>query len=75
MTKQKKKRSKAYTGPDASLAKPVITRMSAVNRNPVQQWWFEKKRFAKPVLIAAAVVIVVLWLAFELVRALAGSVA
>lgn len=55
MTKQKKKRNKVYTGQDASVTRPVVTRISAVNRNKAQQWWFEKKRFAKPAGIMAAV--------------------
>lgn len=68
MAKQKKKRNKVYTGADASVTRPVVTRISAVKRNKAQQWWFEKKRIAKPVLIAAAVAIVVIWLLVELVR-------
>lgn len=73
MAKQKKKRNKAYTGQDASVTRPTVTRISAANRNPVQQWWFDKKRIAKPVLIAAAVVIVIAWLLFELFRTLGGA--
>lgn len=73
MAKQKKKRNKAYTGADASIARPVITRIQAVKRNKVQQWWFDKKRIAKPALIAAAVLVVVIWLLFELIRVLSGS--
>lgn len=73
MAKQKKKRNKAYTGADASVTRPVVTRMTAANRNKVQQWWFEKKRIAKPVLIASTVVLVVIWLLVELVRIISGS--
>lgn len=73
MTKQKKKRNKVYTGQDASVSRPVVTRISAVKRNKVQQWWFEKKRIAKPVLITAGVVIVVVWLLTELVRIATGA--
>jgi len=72
MAKQKKKRNKAYTGADASITRPSVTRLKAANRNGVQQWWFEKKRFAKPALITAAIVIVVIWLLFELIRAISG---
>lgn len=72
MGKQKKKRNKPYTGEGASVSQPTVTRISAVHRNPLQQWWFEKKRIAKPVLIAAIVVVVVAWLLFELIRAIAG---
>lgn len=69
MAKQKKKRNKQYTGENASIKQPTVTRLTAANRNRVQQWWIEKKRFAKPALIAAGVVVVVIWLVFELLRA------
>jgi hypothetical protein len=62
--KQKKKRNKAYTGIDAAITRPIVTKISAVNRNFVSQWWFEHKRIARPiiiaVLVAAAVVIVII---------------
>lgn len=73
MAKQKKKRNKVYTGQDAALSRPIVTRISAANRNKVQQWWFEKKKIAKPVLIGVAVAIVVIWLLFELVRVVSGA--
>lgn len=68
MTKQKKKRNKVYRGAGAAATQPTVTRISAVKRNKLQQWWLEKKRIVKPVAIAAAVVIVVAWLIFELIR-------
>lgn len=73
MAKQKKKRNKVYTGADASVTRPTVTRLTAANRNKVQQWWFEKKRIAKPVLIGVGIAIVVVWLLIELVRAFSGS--
>lgn len=68
MGKQKKKRNKIYRGADASMAKPVVTKISAANRNKPQQWWFEKKRMAKPILIASGVVAAIIWLIYELIR-------
>lgn len=68
MVKQKKKRNKVYRGNDAALIRPTITRVSAVNRNRLQQWWFEKKGIAKPLSIATGVAIFVIWLIFELFR-------
>lgn len=68
MAKQKKKRNKVYRGADASMTKPVVTKISAANRNKPQQWWFEKKRVAKPALIASGVVAAVVWLIYELIR-------
>jgi len=73
MAKQKKKRNKPYTGADASVSRPTVTRISAANRNKIQQWWFDKKRIAKPALIAAAVAVVVVWLLFELFRIVRGA--
>jgi hypothetical protein len=73
MTKQKKKRNKVYTGKDASVTRPTVTRISAADRNKLQQWWFEKKRLAKPVIIAAVVAVIVIWLIFELVHVIGGG--
>lgn len=75
MAKQKKKRNKQYTGADAAISRPTVTRLTAANRNKYQQWWFERKRIAKPVLIGVGVAIIVIWLVFELIRALGGGAA
>jgi len=66
--KQKKKRNKAYTGVDAAITRPVVTKISAVNRNRVSQWWFERKRIARPIIIGVVVAAVVVILIIELVR-------
>jgi hypothetical protein len=66
MVKQKKKRTKIYQG--AASQRPVITRISAANRNSIQQWWFEKKRVAKPALIAIGVATLLIGLVSELVH-------
>lgn len=66
--KQKKKRNKQYRGADAAVQRPVITKLSAANRSKLGQWWFERKRILKPILIAAAVIVAVAWLIFELIR-------
>jgi hypothetical protein len=66
--KQKKKRNKVYTGADATIDRPVITRVSAVNRSKVGQWWFDHKKIARPVLIASGVVLVLVILIIEIVR-------
>lgn len=73
MAKQKKKRTKTYTGASASIVRPVVTRMHASNRSPLQQWWHEKKTVAKPVLITSGVALVVIWLIVELFRILGGN--
>lgn len=71
--KQKKKRNKQYTGSDAALARPTVVKISAVNRSKIGQWWFDHKRIARPILITAAIVIVVTWLIVELVRIATGA--
>ncbi|HEY8886037.1 MAG TPA: hypothetical protein VIM31_00865 [Candidatus Microsaccharimonas sp.] len=66
--KQKKKRNKAYTGIDAAITRPIVTKISAANRNRVSQWWFEHKRIARPIIIATLVVAAVVILIIEIVR-------
>ena len=68
MAKQKKKRNKAYTGADAAVTRPVITRISAANRSKIGQWWFDRKRVLKPVLITTGIILLIVWLIIELVR-------
>ena len=65
--KQKKKRNKVYTGIDAAVTRPVVTKISAVNRNAVSQWWFDHKKVARPIIIAAIVVAVIVILIVQLV--------
>ena len=61
----KKKRNKSYKG-NAQVTRPIITRVSAVNRNPVHQWWVDHKRVAKPALaisgVAAVIILIVIGL-------------
>jgi hypothetical protein len=68
MAKQKKKRNKKYTGSEAKVKQPQVVRVQAVQRSKVGQWWFEKKKFAKPLLIATGIVFVVILLLTELFR-------
>jgi hypothetical protein len=66
--KVKKKRNKQYQGVDAAVTRPTITRLSAANRSKIGQWWFERKRILRPVLIGVAIAIGVIWLIIELIR-------
>jgi hypothetical protein len=68
MAKQKKKRDKAYKGADAAITRPSITRIEAVNRSQIGQWWFDHKKFAKPALIATGIIFVVIILIIEIIR-------
>ncbi|MCX6728401.1 MAG: hypothetical protein NTV39_01365 [Candidatus Saccharibacteria bacterium] len=72
MGKNKKKRNKVYTGVDAAMTKPVITKISAVNRNKPSQWWFDHKKIAKPILLIAGVAIFVIVIIIEIIRLIAG---
>ncbi len=66
--KQKKKRTKQYQGVDAAITKPSVTRITAANRTKLGQWWFERKKILKPILITVGVVAVIIWLIIELLR-------
>ena len=71
--KQKKKRNKVYTGVDSTVVRPVITRVSAVNRNWLGQWWFDHKRIARPVLIGVAVAAALVVMIIEIVHISTGA--
>lgn len=73
MVKQKKKRTKKYSGTDAAITRPVVTRMTAANRSKIGQWWFERKKFLKPILITSGAVLLIVWLITEIVRIANGS--
>lgn len=73
MVKQKKKRSKKYSGADAAVTRPSVTRVKAVKRTKLQQWWLDRRRALKPAMIAALIIAVVVWLVTEIVRLASGS--
>ncbi|MNH49910.1 hypothetical protein D3C73_15050 [compost metagenome] len=73
MAKQKKKRTKKYSGADAAVTRPVVTRVTAANRNKIGQWWFERKKILKPVLITAGIATLLVWLIIEIIRIANGS--
>jgi hypothetical protein len=66
--KQKKKRNKVYQGAEAAVTRPTVTKITAANRSKIGQWWFDHKRIARPVLIAAAVIAIIVILIIELIR-------
>lgn len=68
MAKNKKKRNKSYTGADAAITKPVITKISAVNRSKVGQWWFDNKKIAKPILIISGIVIFIVIIILQIIQ-------
>ena len=73
MSKNKKKRNKVYAGTDAAMTKPIITKISAVNRSKPSQWWFDNKRIAKPVLITSGVGIFLIIIIIEIIRLVTGG--
>ncbi|MDK2898861.1 MAG: hypothetical protein PWQ10_48 [Patescibacteria group bacterium] len=68
MAKNKKKRNKTYTGVDAAMTHPVITKISATNRSKIGQWWFERKKILKPILITSGVVIFIIIMIIEIIQ-------
>jgi len=73
MTKQKKKRTKRYSGEDAAVpqsSQPIIHKITAADRGNIGQWWFEKKKVIRIASIASAVVIFIVWLLVELLKLL-----
>jgi len=74
MAKNKKKRNKIYTGAEAAITKPIITRITAANRSKIGQWWFDNKKIAKPVLIAIGVVAFIVVMIIEIVRLSSGAI-
>lgn len=74
MSRRNKKRTKKYSGEDAKQfnqpisSEPVVHRYTAVERSRAGQWWFEKKRFVKPVGITVLVILLVVWMIYELIN-------
>jgi hypothetical protein len=67
MAKQKKKRTKAYTGPGAVQVRPSVTRLSAANRSRAGQWLHDRRQFVKPVLIGVGILLAVIILGIGIV--------
>jgi hypothetical protein len=68
----KKKRNKKYQGSNAAVH-TTFTKVSAVKRNPVHQWYYDRRRFTKPALITLAVIIVVAICIIGLVSVFTGG--
>ncbi|HET6622585.1 MAG TPA: hypothetical protein VFG56_01475 [Candidatus Saccharimonadales bacterium] len=62
MSKSKKKRNKAYRGADAKAAPPQVHRYQAIQRNALSQWWFDRRRFLKPVIVVGLIAGFITWL-------------
>jgi hypothetical protein len=71
MSKQKKKRTKQYSGRDAA-ATPTVHRYSAEVKSPVREWWEGHRRSIKLIAGIGGGAIVVGWLLFEFISMLVG---
>lgn len=60
MVKHKKKRKKVYAGSGASVNRPAVTRVTAVNRSKSGQWWFENKRMVRIVSLISGVLFIII---------------
>lgn len=70
MSKNKKKRNKTYKGPGAAITRPVITKIEASNRSKLAQWFFERKKAIKTAAIIIAVILFIILIVSEIIRAL-----
>ena len=73
MAKNKKKRNKIYTGENAAVTKPIITRIEASNRSKLSQWWFEHKTTLKPIIKTVSIAILVIIFVVEIIRIASGN--
>ncbi len=67
MSKQKKKRTKQYTGVDAAQG-PVVHHYTAEAKSPAREWWDGHKRAIKIGAGVSGGVVIFGWLVFELIQ-------
>lgn len=60
MAKVKKKRNKKYQGQNSKISSPKTIHVRAVKRNKLQQWWFEKGKLFKPLIISGLVFLAII---------------
>lgn len=70
--KQKKKRNKRYSGADARVSTPVVTRVSAEEISPLKEWWRTYGRLAKFIAAIFGIVILLALLIVGIAGILAG---
>lgn len=74
MSRRPRKRTKKYQGEDAKQfnqplsTKPIVRHYRAVDRSRIGEWWYERKRYVKPVAIAAGIGLGIVWILYELFR-------
>jgi hypothetical protein len=60
--KRKKKRNKRYSGIDAKVQTPLVTRVSAEERSRFREWWLVYGQLVRLVGIAIGIVFVLILL-------------
>jgi len=58
--RQKKKRNKRYSGVDARVSTPMVTRVSAEERSRFKEWWLVYGRLVRAGAIALGIVLVLI---------------
>ena len=71
MSKNRKKRSKPYTGQDAAHG-PVVHRYTAEVKSPLRLWWDDHKRVIKLGGGIGGGALILGWLLFEFFRMIFG---
>lgn len=73
MSKQKKKRNKQYSGVGSTSSQPTVTKITAVNRTRLGQWWFENKKLIKTVATALIVIATLILIVVEIINIASGK--
>ncbi|HSE29317.1 MAG TPA: hypothetical protein VLA77_01905 [Candidatus Saccharimonadales bacterium] len=68
MSRKNKKRDRKYSGADAAASKPNITRVTAVVRSPLGEWWHENKKRVKLIAMIAGGIVIFGYLIYEFIR-------
>ncbi len=70
MAKNRKRRSKVYTGSDARVEKPTVHRYTAVERSKLGQWWHEHGKMTKRITLIGGGAVIFIYLIVEGIRLL-----
>lgn len=74
MSRRPKKRTKKYSGEDAkqfnrpSQPDTVVHRYTAVDRGPLNQWWFEHKKMVRTIAIIVGIILLIIWMIVEIIN-------
>ena len=65
--KQKKRRTKKYSGADAKLSTPQVVRVSAEERSRLREWWLTYGQLTKAVGAIVGVIAVIIILVIGII--------